>query len=124
MKEILEKLFALADVKINGDKPWDIRVHDEKFYAEVLAGYSLALGESYMNGGWDCAALDQFFTKVFRAHLDKKIRREKFLLWHTLKARIINGGNAAAVQWGSIWPRALDSRKNAKKPMRLNFRMR
>ena len=36
-----------------GVRPWDIRVKDPAFYGRVLAGGSLALGESYMDGWWE-----------------------------------------------------------------------
>jgi cyclopropane-fatty-acyl-phospholipid synthase len=62
-------LFALADVTIGGSRPWDIRVHRDRFYRRMLAGGSLALGESYMDGDWDCDALDQFFDRVISKRL-------------------------------------------------------
>ena len=46
----IEELLALADVRVDGDRPWDIQVHEERFYARVLASGSLGLGESYMDG--------------------------------------------------------------------------
>lgn len=71
-KQIAEQLLAAADVKIGGDRPWDIQVHDERFYMRVLKDGSLGLGESYMDGWWDCAAIDQFIYRVLRARLDVK----------------------------------------------------
>jgi len=62
-------LFARADVQIGGSRPWDIRVHRDRFYRRMLAGGSLALGESYMDGDWDCDALDQFFDRVIANRL-------------------------------------------------------
>ena len=38
-------LFARAGVTIDGDRPWDIQVHDERFYARMLAQGSLGVGE-------------------------------------------------------------------------------
>ncbi len=29
---------ALADLRIGGDRPWDLQVHDERFYSRVLIG--------------------------------------------------------------------------------------
>ncbi len=51
----IQQLLDAADVRLDGDRPWDIRIHDESFLNRVLAHGSLALGESYMNGSWDCA---------------------------------------------------------------------
>ena len=72
MKEQVQKILDLADIKINGDRPWDIQVHNKDFYKRVLSGGSLALGESYMDGWWDCEKLDEFFAKILEANLDKK----------------------------------------------------
>lgn len=66
-------LLAKADVRINGDRPWDIQVHDERLFNRVLSGGTLALGESYMDGWWDVEQLDQFIDRVLRARLVEKI---------------------------------------------------
>lgn len=70
----IEKLLSLADIQINGNRPWDIQVHDDRLYQRLIRGGSLALGESYMDGWWDVDYLDQFFAKVFSAKLEDKIR--------------------------------------------------
>ena len=44
------EVFSLAGIKIGGRRPWDLQVHDERFYARLLAGGDLAAGESYMDG--------------------------------------------------------------------------
>ena len=54
----LQELFASADIRLDGRRPWDIRVHDARFFRAVLAGGTLGFGESYMDGWWDCEALD------------------------------------------------------------------
>ena len=89
MKEQVEKLLNLADIKINGDRPWDIQVHHKDFYKRVLSGGSLALGESYMDGWWDCAQLDEFFNKILSANLDEKVISKKFLV-SVAKSKILN----------------------------------
>jgi cyclopropane-fatty-acyl-phospholipid synthase len=83
-------LFALADVRINGERPWDIQVHNPALFQRVLAGGSLALGESYMDGWWDCEALDQFFYRILKAELDKKVRGMKHVLWNMMIAAFMN----------------------------------
>jgi cyclopropane-fatty-acyl-phospholipid synthase len=81
---------AKAGVEINGRRPWDIRVHEPGWYARVLGGGSLALGESYMDGWWDCPALDDFFYRVMRAGLDKDTQGG-FREWAALAlARLLN----------------------------------
>ncbi|MBI2427056.1 MAG: cyclopropane fatty acyl phospholipid synthase [Candidatus Kerfeldbacteria bacterium] len=89
-KDTVQHLLALADIRIGGDRPWDIAVHDERFYERVLAHGSLGLGESYMDGWWDSAHLDEFFTHVLRARLDKKVKRDKQVIAAALWSRIAN----------------------------------
>jgi len=73
-KNTIEKILKSVDVEINGSRPWDLQVHDERFYARVLSGGSLALGESYMDGLWDCKALDQLSEKLLRGRIDKQVK--------------------------------------------------
>jgi cyclopropane-fatty-acyl-phospholipid synthase len=89
-KNIVADLLSLADVKINGHRPWDIQVHDDRFYSRVLSGGSLALGESYVDGWWDSEAIDQLFYHVLNAELDKKVTGFKNVLWLGIKAMILN----------------------------------
>ena len=68
----LSALLAPADIRLNGDRPWDIRVHHPRLYRRVLTGWSLGLGESYMDGDWDCAQLDEMFTRLMRLGLEHR----------------------------------------------------
>ena len=83
--EILE----LAGVRLNGPQPWDIQVHDPRFFRRVLAEGSLGLGESYMDGWWDAESLDEFFAKVQRADLYRQVGGLD-TLWLAAKGRILN----------------------------------
>lgn len=89
-KEILEEVLSHADIKINGDRPWDIKVNNEKMFDRIISNPSLGLGESYMDGWWDCDEIDSFFDRVLRAQLEKKIKGDiKLSLW-TLSRALIN----------------------------------
>jgi cyclopropane-fatty-acyl-phospholipid synthase len=87
-KKVAE-IFALAGIEIGGGNPWDLRVHDERFYQRLLADGSLAAGESYMDGWWDAEALDELCTRVHRANLPDKVGKWS-MLWLALKSRILN----------------------------------
>ncbi len=90
LKQTVQELLNLADIKINRDRSWDIQVKDERLYSRVLSQGSLGLGEAYMDGWWDCKNLDVFFTKILSAKLDKKVRLNINLLFQFLKSRVIN----------------------------------
>lgn len=85
----IEEILLLADVRINGDRPWDMRVRDDRLFERILAKGTLGLGEAYMDGWWDCDQVDQFITRAIRARLRGKIAPLSLLL-PTLKARLIN----------------------------------
>ena len=93
-EKILGNFLNLASIEINGKNPWDIRVHNKLFFERLLSGGSLALGESYMDGWWDCDALDQFFDRIFRKGLDKQIKSKSLkALWTFLKVKLLNAQN-------------------------------
>ncbi|MGE5257596.1 MAG: cyclopropane fatty acyl phospholipid synthase [Hyphomicrobiales bacterium] len=89
-RQVLEELLSIADIRIDGPRPWDVRVLNEQFFERVLAGGSLALGESYMDGWWECEALDQLFDRVLSAGLDQKARRSLPVWWAGFKCRVAN----------------------------------
>ena len=68
--KILEKKYhrylAPIQIKINGDQPWDIQVHDRRLYRRVFLYGSLGFGEAYMDGWWDCERLDQLFYHLLK----------------------------------------------------------
>ena len=49
-KKIVEDLLNYAGISINGSKPWDITVHDERFFRSIIQDGELGMGESYMDG--------------------------------------------------------------------------
>jgi cyclopropane-fatty-acyl-phospholipid synthase len=89
-KGAMADLLSLADVRIDGDRPWDVRVHDERLYGRVLSGGSLALGESYMDGWWESDSIDEMTRRVLEADLDEKVKGTKRLLWMALRAWLFN----------------------------------
>lgn len=90
MESVVQDLLAPADVVIGGDRPWDLRVHEPRFYRRVMGGGVLALGESYMDGWWDCDALDQFAYRVLRAGLRNAARASPRAKLLALVAMVIN----------------------------------
>jgi cyclopropane-fatty-acyl-phospholipid synthase len=89
-KRTIIDLFAFAGIAVDGDNPYDIRVFNEKFYKRVLSETALGLGESYMDGWWDCQALDQFFDRVLRARLNEKVKGNWKMTWHLLRPKLFN----------------------------------
>ncbi|MRT55522.1 cyclopropane fatty acyl phospholipid synthase [Enterobacteriaceae bacterium RIT693] len=70
---IANEMLGRAGITLNGPNPFDIQVKNPDFFKRVLQEGSLGLGESYMDGWWECERLDIFFTKVLRAGLENQL---------------------------------------------------
>lgn len=100
LKEEAQKILSKADIKINGSRPWDIAVHDERFYRRVLGQRSLGLGESYIDGWWDSPRLDEFFNKFLTTCIHKHIRptlKEILLIFSNILLNLQNKKRAFEV---------------------------
>lgn len=86
----IRELLDLAEVEVGGSNPWDIQVHDQRFYDRIIRDTTLGLGESYMDGWWDCEALDQLIMRLLRKDLDQKIRQSPSYALQVLRARLFN----------------------------------
>ncbi|HBD18786.1 MAG TPA: cyclopropane fatty acyl phospholipid synthase [Arenimonas sp.] len=82
-------LLETADVRLDGDRPWDLQVHDARLPTRLLAQGSLGLGEAYMDGWWDSADLDGLLWRLLQARLDER-RPGLADAWDGLKARLLN----------------------------------
>jgi cyclopropane-fatty-acyl-phospholipid synthase len=89
-KETVETIIAAADVRIDGDRPWDIQVVNDQFYDRVLKDGSLGLGESYMAGWWDSVALDECMFHILRSDLEKSVKPTWAMRWSIIKAHLFN----------------------------------
>ncbi len=87
---IIRNLLSSANIEVNGNNPWDIQVHDPRFYNRVLREIELGLGESYVDGWWDCQALDQFTDRALRASLEKQIKGNWRIMWHVFRSTFFN----------------------------------
>jgi len=85
----VEDLLLLADIQVNGDRSWDIQVHNPELFGRILGEGSMGLGEAYMDGWWDCQDMDIFFAKLLAAELAKKVTTLSDRLFF-LQAHLIN----------------------------------
>ncbi|MCX7898405.1 MAG: cyclopropane fatty acyl phospholipid synthase [Rhodocyclaceae bacterium] len=70
---VLAELAALADVRFDGDRPWDIQVKDERLYRRILTHGSLGFGEAYMDGWWECERLDELVFRLLSARIEERL---------------------------------------------------
>ena len=89
-RHVLERMLATAGITINGNSPWDLHVRDDRIFLRLLQNKSLGLGESYMEGWWDCRQLDEFVCKILKAGLDRKVKDSFKFLVPVLSAMLFN----------------------------------
>jgi cyclopropane-fatty-acyl-phospholipid synthase len=89
-ESIVRELFSHADVQFGGTRPWDIKVHDPRFFERVLRDASIGFGESYMEDWWEVPQLDVLIDKLFRANIKQKIQGSWRLKALTVKALLLN----------------------------------
>jgi cyclopropane-fatty-acyl-phospholipid synthase len=90
VRKRVENILDNAGIRINGSGPTDIIVHDDRFYAKVVSRGALGLGESYVDGWWDCSELAGFICKVLKAHLDRRFSLNWATVIAYLRARVAN----------------------------------
>ena len=66
-KAFFQTLLEQADIKVGGNRPWDVQIHDERLYTRVLRHGALGLGEAYMDGWWDAGDLDGAIYRALAA---------------------------------------------------------
>ena len=99
-KSVINRHFVSCGVAINGPAPDDITVHNERFYNRVLTGGSLGLGEAYMDGWWDCPALDAFFTKILSREIYLKMSISLPMIMAVLTGSLTNLARSQAFRIG------------------------
>lgn len=75
---------------VNGADPWDPQVHDERLWARLLRDGTLGLGESYMDGWWDAAELDQFLFRLIRFNVQDAFPKDLAEMWSLARGRLLN----------------------------------
>ena len=80
LKSLVEGVLSPADIRINGTRPWDIRVRNEDFYPRVVRNGSLGLGEAYMDNWWECDRIDEFFYRLMPTGPEEKLKNWKILV--------------------------------------------
>ena len=85
----VEALLGAGDIRIDGDRPWDVRIHNEAVFPRIIAEGMLGVGEGYMEGWWDCEQLDEMVCRAYLANFHRMIRPLNDLLY-VCTARLVN----------------------------------
>ena len=90
VKQRLLSALRTIDVRIGGDRPWDLAVHDERLYRRIGHTGLLGLGDAYVDGWWDCPSIDRLFDRVLRADLPRMFRFQPATIWRYVLERLLN----------------------------------
>jgi cyclopropane-fatty-acyl-phospholipid synthase len=74
-------LLARAGWWWTAPRPGTLQVHDPQFFGRVLRHKNQGLGESYMDGWWDCPRVDEFIHRLLAARLDEAVRDSPGQAW-------------------------------------------
>jgi len=61
---LVTRAFARAGIEMGGNRSWDVTVRGREFFARVAKNPAFELGETYMDGLWDCDAIDELFFRL------------------------------------------------------------
>jgi cyclopropane-fatty-acyl-phospholipid synthase len=86
----VKKIFSRADIKINGSRPWDIKVNDKRFYSALAFRGMTGMGDAYVRGWWDCDQLDVMFTKALKARINRYAKFNLVNFGHIINAKLFN----------------------------------
>lgn len=80
-------MLSKAGVAVNGTKPHDLIIHDERLFDLVMSQGSLGLGEAYVQQWWDCHRLDQLMTRLMTLDMDEHTKAWNKMQWVILALR-------------------------------------
>jgi len=89
-RDIALEILSAAEIPLNSDEPWSIRVHNEKLWDRVISQKQLGFAESYMDGWWDCDALDVALTKLLSINVLSLLKPSPALALHVTRSYLRN----------------------------------
>jgi cyclopropane-fatty-acyl-phospholipid synthase len=88
-ERLVRNTFARAGIEVNGTRPCDLRVHDRSFYRRMVLNPALQLGETYMDGLWDCESIDELVYRLFSSQANAH-QHDMWYRVRDLRARLGN----------------------------------
>jgi cyclopropane-fatty-acyl-phospholipid synthase len=86
----IQQIFIDAGIQVNGDRPWDMEVRDSRLWRRLALYGSMGLGEAYMDGWWECKAIDEMVHRLLS--YNQRVAEERWLrrAWGALTAQMVN----------------------------------
>lgn len=71
LKLICNKILSRADIRIDGDRPWDVHVVHNRAYRRLIFGGVPGIADGFIEGDWDCEDVAELTYRVNKHGLDK-----------------------------------------------------
>lgn len=89
-KDLCMALLAKAEIPLNRSKKYGIEVYNEKLWDRIISKRQLGLAEGYMDGWWDCDAIDEFLTRLLEINVLENMKPSPTLFFHWAKSTFLN----------------------------------
>ena len=89
-KSIATQILEKAGIPVNSSEPWSIHIHNDRFWDRVISQKQLGLAESYMDGWWDCDAIDVMLTKLLSIDVLDLLKPSPALAFHATRSVLRN----------------------------------
>lgn len=89
-KGLVADLLKDSGCELDGKRPWDLSVRDERFYSRLVGDGTLGLGESYVDGWWESEQLDELLCRVIREGGTNKVKRTLANMVLYVQSRLLN----------------------------------
>ena len=89
-KRICSELLSKAGVPIDSPAAHSLRVKDQRMWDRVVAQRQLGLGEAYIDGWFECDALDEMLTRLISVDAAKAIPLRPKIAMHAIRSTLVN----------------------------------
>lgn len=89
-KNICLRILDDAQVPVNTDERMSLRVHNERLWDRILHQRQLGFAESYMDGWWDCDAIDEMLTRLLSIDVLSILKPSLALAGRVAKSSLLN----------------------------------
>jgi len=89
-RRLLENLLADCGVELNGSRPFDIQLIDERAIGRIVRQGSVGLGESFVEGQWNCERIDELVERLLRHALNQRFAHTRASQWLDFISRVGN----------------------------------
>ena len=89
-KSMATQILERAGIPVNSSEPWSIHIHNDRFWDRVISQKQLGLAESYMDGWWDCGAIDVMLTKLLSIEVLDLLKPSPALAFHVTRSVLRN----------------------------------